>query len=63
MTKYLSLLLLGSIVQFATVHAGDCKKDCKKDKIERVAPGCKDKKDGSKKDRPTKDHHSEKANK
>ncbi|MCE5293864.1 MAG: hypothetical protein LLF94_04555 [Chlamydiales bacterium] len=60
MTKYLSLLLLGSIVSFATVHAGDCKKGCKKDRIERAGPGCKDK---HKKDRPTKDRPSEKADK
>jgi len=44
MNKYLSLLLLGSMVQFATVDAG-CKSGCNKDKnkVVKHPRGCKDK--------------------
>ncbi len=41
MKKYLSLLLLGCIVQFAAADAGCCQKGCKKEKVAKSAHGCK----------------------
>lgn len=42
--KYLSLLLIGAMMQIAAVHAGGCKDGCKKPKTKTVLCCNKDKK-------------------
>ncbi|MBS0635695.1 MAG: hypothetical protein JSR37_09555 [Verrucomicrobia bacterium] len=58
--KYLNLILLGSIMQFAAVNAGGCKDCCKKPKGDRFVECCnKDKKANKKADKKNHDKAEE----